>query len=72
MKLWLALLLLLPGVASAQARRALILGIDTYQPPGTTPEHPAGCIYGRRHARQQELQRQQQQQGQAPAGQEKM
>jgi hypothetical protein len=32
---------------SGQERRALIIGINTYQPAGTTAEHPAGCIYGR-------------------------
>jgi hypothetical protein len=31
----------------AQTRRALILGIDTYQPVGTVAMHEAGCIYGR-------------------------
>ena len=31
----------------AQTRRALLIGIDTYQPKGTTAQHPAGCIYGR-------------------------
>jgi Caspase domain len=33
--------------ASGQTQRALIIGINTYQPAGTTAEHPAGCIYGR-------------------------
>ncbi len=33
--------------AAAQTTRALLLGINTYQPPGTTAEHPPGCIYGR-------------------------
>ncbi len=33
----------LPG----QTRRALLIGINTYQPAGTQAEHPAGCIYGR-------------------------
>ena len=32
---------------TAQTRRALLIGINTYQPPGTTAAHPAGCIYGR-------------------------
>ena len=32
---------------SAQTERALLIGINTYQPAGTTPDHPAGCIYGR-------------------------
>jgi len=34
-------------VAVAQTERALLIGINTYQPAGTTPDHPAGCIYGR-------------------------
>jgi hypothetical protein len=33
--------------ASAQSKRALILGIDTYQPKGTTAQHDTGCTYGR-------------------------
>jgi hypothetical protein len=33
--------------AFAETQRALIIGINTYQPTGTTAEHPAGCIYGR-------------------------
>jgi hypothetical protein len=33
--------------ALAQTKRALILGIDTYQPVGTTAMHDAGCTYGR-------------------------
>jgi hypothetical protein len=33
--------------APAQTRRALIIGIDTYQPKGTTAQHEAGCTYGR-------------------------
>jgi hypothetical protein len=40
-------LLCLLSVAQAQTRRALILGIDTYQPSGTTAEHDATCTYGR-------------------------
>src|SRR5579863_6647093 len=32
---------------TAQTRRALLIGINIYQPPGTTAAHPAGCIYGR-------------------------
>jgi hypothetical protein len=32
---------------TAQTRRALLIGINTYQPLGTTASHPAGCIYGR-------------------------
>jgi hypothetical protein len=31
----------------AQTKRALILGIDTYQPVGTVAQHEAGCTYGR-------------------------
>jgi hypothetical protein len=33
--------------AGAQTQRALLIGINLYQPAGTTAEHPAGCIYGR-------------------------
>jgi hypothetical protein len=33
--------------APAQTRRALIIGIDLYQPTGTTAMHEAGCTYGR-------------------------
>jgi Caspase domain len=33
--------------AFAQSQRALLIGINTYQPSGTTAEHPAGCVYGR-------------------------
>jgi hypothetical protein len=32
---------------AGQTKRALLIGIDTYQPAGTTAQHPAGCIYGR-------------------------
>jgi hypothetical protein len=39
------LCLLCTGVAFAQTKRALIIGIDTYQPAGTTAQHP-GCAYG--------------------------
>lgn len=35
------------SLAAAQTERALLIGINTYQPAGTTPDHPAGCIYGR-------------------------
>jgi hypothetical protein len=28
--------------SAAQTQRALLIGINTYQPPGTTAEHPAG------------------------------
>lgn len=41
------LLLGLLSSALAQTRRALIIGIDTYQPVGTTAQHEAGCTYGR-------------------------
>ncbi len=34
-------------LAVAQTQRALLIGINTYQPAGTSAEHPAGCIYGR-------------------------
>ncbi len=34
-------------MASAQTQRALLIGINTYQPAGTTAQHPAGCVYGR-------------------------
>jgi hypothetical protein len=43
-----ALMVLLAGpLAAAQTQRALLIGINTYQPQGTTAEHPAGCTYGR-------------------------
>ncbi|MGA2569236.1 MAG: caspase family protein [Terracidiphilus sp.] len=43
-----ALICLLAGrFAIAQTQRALLIGINTYQPEGTTAEHPAGCVYGR-------------------------
>ena len=41
-----AFLCLSAGVR-AQTKRALILGIDTYQPTGTTAQHDASCVYGR-------------------------
>jgi hypothetical protein len=31
----------------AQTNRALLIGINTYQPAGTQAAHPAGCTYGR-------------------------
>ncbi len=34
-------------IAASQTQHALLIGINTYQPAGTTAEHPAGCIYGR-------------------------
>lgn len=33
--------------AAGETRRALLIGINTYQPAGTTAQHPAGCMYGR-------------------------
>jgi len=41
------LLLACGAQAAAQTTRALLLGINSYQPAGTTAEHPPGCIYGR-------------------------
>jgi hypothetical protein len=42
------LLLLAPALLCvAQTRRALLIGINTYEPEGTNAQHPAGCIYGR-------------------------
>ena len=40
-------LLCLACSAPAQTRRALIIGIDLYQPAGTTATHEASCTYGR-------------------------
>ena len=46
--LYSALMALLAGpLCAAQTQRALLIGINTYQPPGTTAVHPAGCTYGR-------------------------
>src|SRR5580698_10464252 len=45
--LLLCMSLCLLGGASAQTKRALILGIDLYQPTGTTATHDPGCAYGR-------------------------
>lgn len=43
-----SLILALSGaMCASQTQRALLIGINTYQPTGTTAEHPAGCIYGR-------------------------
>jgi hypothetical protein len=43
-----ALLCVLSGArAAAQTQRALLIGINTYQPEGTQAQHPAGCAYGR-------------------------
>ena len=52
MKASVAALCVLVGVLAAplafgQTQRALLIGIDTYQPAGTSAEHPAGCVYGR-------------------------
>jgi hypothetical protein len=52
MKVYLAALFVLLSVlsgtwAAAQTRRALLIGINTYQPAGTQAAHPAGCTYGR-------------------------
>jgi hypothetical protein len=35
------------AAAFPQTQHALLIGINTYQPAGTTAQHPAGCIYGR-------------------------
>jgi hypothetical protein len=35
------------AMAASQTQRALLIGINTYQPAGSTAQHPAGCIYGR-------------------------
>ena len=43
----LPLCMLCSALAPGQTQRALLIGINTYEPPGTTPEHPPGCIYGR-------------------------
>ena len=32
---------------AGQTKRALLIGINIYQPAGTTAMHPAGCVYGR-------------------------
>jgi hypothetical protein len=32
---------------AGQTKRALLIGINTYQPAGTKATHPAGCVYGR-------------------------
>src|SRR5579863_10196100 len=43
-----SLLCVLSGtLALSQSRHALLIGINTYQPAGTTAQHPAGCVYGR-------------------------
>ncbi len=33
--------------ALAQTKRALLIGINTYEPAGTSATHPPGCTYGR-------------------------
>jgi hypothetical protein len=33
--------------AAAQTQRALLIGINNYQPDGTQAQHPPGCTYGR-------------------------
>ena len=35
------------AMAPAQTKRALLIGINTYEPPGTSAIHPPGCTYGR-------------------------
>ena len=46
-----ALIALLCAIPSPQAlpqtQRALLIGINTYQPEGTQAQHPTGCTYGR-------------------------
>lgn len=43
-----ALVLLLASEGGwSQTRRALLIGINTYQPPQTTAQHPQGCTGGR-------------------------
>lgn len=44
--LWICFLVLCLQ-APGQTRRALVIGINTYQPAGTSAQHPAGCTYGR-------------------------
>jgi hypothetical protein len=42
------LLCVFPDVAAhAQTQRALLIGINTYQPEGTVAQHPVGCTDGR-------------------------
>jgi Caspase domain len=44
----LAFVLLVPALTcAAQTKRALLIGINLYEPSGTTAQHPAGCVYGR-------------------------
>ncbi len=42
---WLCVLCGTPG--PAQTKRALLIGINTYEPAGTRVQHPDGCTYGR-------------------------
>jgi hypothetical protein len=42
---WLCVLCGTPG--PAQTKRALLIGINTYEPAGTRAQHPDGCTYGR-------------------------
>jgi hypothetical protein len=42
---WLCVLCGTPG--PAQTKRALLIGINTYEPAGTKAQHPDGCTYGR-------------------------
>ena len=43
-----SLVLALAGTSAvSQTRHALLIGINTYQPAGSTAQHPAGCMYGR-------------------------
>ena len=44
---FLSVSLLCSTATPAQTQRALLIGINTYQPPGTTASHPPGCVYGR-------------------------
>ncbi|HVT96019.1 MAG TPA: caspase family protein, partial [Acidobacteriaceae bacterium] len=39
--------LLFTAPVSPQTKRALLIGINTYQPVGTSATHPPGCTYGR-------------------------
>jgi hypothetical protein len=43
---WLCSLICVPS-GTAQTRRALLIGINTYEPAGTSATHPQGCTYGR-------------------------
>jgi hypothetical protein len=45
--IFLVLFVLCSLQVAGQTKRALLIGINTYQPAGTKAEHPAGCIYGR-------------------------